>query len=75
MHALHHMPNSICALETSLTLEGKAYKWWMSIDVHDHTTTWARFEEIFQKEFLPENETDRDWTTWDKCGISVGWII
>ena len=47
LHALHHMLNSIRALETSLTLEGKAYKWWISIDVHDRPTTWAKFEEIF----------------------------
>ena len=67
LHALRHTPDSIRALETSLTLEGKAYKWWMSIDAHARPTTWAKFEEIFRKEFLPENEPDRNWTAWDKC--------
>ena len=67
LHALHHMPNSIRALGTSLTLEGKTYKWWMSIDMHNRPTTWAKFEEIFRKKFLHENETDRNWTAWDKC--------
>ena len=25
------------------------------------------FEAVFRKEFLPENEKERNWTAWDKC--------
>ena len=67
VHALRGTPDRIRALETSLSLEGKAYKWWMSLKVANRPKTWARFQEIFRKEFLPENESDRNWTAWDTC--------
>ncbi|MCO5591548.1 hypothetical protein L7F22_045534 [Adiantum nelumboides] len=66
-HALRRTPNNICALETSLSLEGKAYKWWMSLKMANRPTSWTRFQEVFRKEFLPENEPDRNWAAWDKC--------
>ena len=28
---------------------------------------WAQFEKIFVKEFLPENEQERNWEDWDKA--------
>ncbi|MCO5573356.1 hypothetical protein L7F22_027125 [Adiantum nelumboides] len=67
LHALRRTPDNICALETSLSLEGKAYKWWMSLKMADRPTSWTRFQEVFRKEFLPENEPDRNWAAWDKC--------
>ena len=41
LHALHQTPDSISALETSLSLEGKDYKWWMSLNLGSHPSTWA----------------------------------
>ncbi|MCO5575776.1 hypothetical protein L7F22_029581 [Adiantum nelumboides] len=67
LHALHRTPDNICALETSLSLEGKAYKWWMSLKMADRPTSWTQFQEVFRKEFLPENAPDRNWAAWDKC--------
>lgn len=67
LHVLRHTPESICALETSLSLEGKAYQWWMSLDAQTHPSTWAQFEKIFHKEFLPKNEKDQNWIAWDQC--------
>ena len=55
------------AIETSLTLEGKAYKWWMSLPADTRPKTWEEFEAAFKKEFLPQNEKDQNWTAWDKC--------
>ena len=48
--------DEVCALKANFTLEGKAYKWWMSLGENAHPTTWEAFETIFQKEFLLENE-------------------
>ena len=67
LHALRRTPDHVRALEASLSLEGKAYKWWMSLKVSDRPTTWTRFQEVFRKEFLPENEPDCNWAAWDKC--------
>ena len=33
----------------------------------DRPPSWAKFQEIFRKEFLPENEQDKNWTAWDRC--------
>lgn len=43
LHDLQHTPDFIHALEASLSLEGKTYKWWMSLDVRAHPGTWDRF--------------------------------
>ena len=67
LHRLRHTPTAIMATETSLSLEGKAYKWWMSLPVETRPKTWEEFEAVFRKEFLPENEKERNWTAWDKC--------
>ncbi|MCO5548046.1 hypothetical protein L7F22_001502 [Adiantum nelumboides] len=67
LHALRSTPDSTCAIETSLNLEGKAYKWYMSLRNSARPTTWDHFQEIFQKEFLLENEKDRNWVDWDSC--------
>ena len=40
--------------------------------------SWAEFEKIFRKEFLPVNELQRLWWEWDKCsmeGISLNQYI
>ena len=67
LHRLRRTPTSIMVTETSLTLEGKAYKWWMSLPVETRPTDWREFEAAFWKEFLPQNEKDQNWTAWDKC--------
>ena len=68
LHRLHNTLESLCALQASLSLEGKAYKWWMSLT--ERPQTWASFETMFRKEFLPENEQDRNWEAWDECRMS-----
>ena len=67
MHVLRQTPNEQRALETSLSLEGKAYKWWLSLDETARPRTWNTFQELFRKEFLPENQKDRNWNAWDRC--------
>ena len=67
MHRLRRTPATVMATETSLTLEGKAYKWWMSLPTDICPKTWEEFEAAFRKEFLPQNEKDQNWTAWDKC--------
>ena len=52
---------------TCLSLEGKAYKWWMAFKPNEKPTTWATFESAFCKEFLPSNEKQRNWKAWDYC--------
>ena len=39
LHTLWQTPNSIHALEASLLLEGKAYKWWMGLNLGSHQST------------------------------------
>ena len=67
LHVLRQTPNEQQALESSLSLEGKAYKWWLSLDEMACPRTWSQFQELFYKEFLPENKKDRNWNAWDKC--------
>ena len=43
LHALRSTPDEQRALETSLLLEGKAYKWWLSVDETARPRTWAQF--------------------------------
>ena len=52
---------------TYLSLEGKAYKWWMAYKPHKKPKTWASFESAFRKEFLPSDEKRRNWQAWDYC--------
>ena len=33
----------------------------------DRPTSWTRFQEVFRKDILPENELDCNWAAWDKC--------
>ncbi len=67
VHDLRKADESVKILEASLTLEGRAYKWWMSLDSTTRPTTWEEFEKAFRKEFLPENEKERNWAAWDYC--------
>ena len=54
-------------LHTCLSLEGKAYKWWMAFKPHKKPNTWASFERAFRNEFLPSDEKQRNWRAWDYC--------
>ena len=67
LHVLRRTLDEQRALETSLSLEGKAYKWWLSLDEMVCPCTWNAFQELFHKEFLPENKKDRNWNAWDRC--------
>ena len=69
VHDLRKPDESVKILEASLTLDGKAYKWWMSLDYTSRPTTGDEFERAFRKEFLPENEKERNWTAWDQCNM------
>lgn len=54
------MPDHNCPIEASLSLQGKDYKWWMSL---------AKARQVTQllKEYLFEKEEDRNWEEWDNC--------
>ena len=39
----------------------------MSLNSRSCPSTWAQFEKMFRKEFLPENEKEQNWNAWDKC--------
>jgi len=67
VHDLRKPEESVKVLEASLTLDGRAYKWWMSLTPSARPSTWEEFEKAFQKEFFPENEKDRNWNAWDQC--------
>ena len=67
LHVLRQTPDEQRALETSLSLEGKAYKWWLSLDETARPRTWSHFQELFRKEFLPKNKKAKNWNAWDKC--------
>ena len=67
LHVLRRTSDEQRALETSFSLEGKAYKWWLSLAETACTRTWNAFQELFRKEFLLENEKDRNWNAWDRC--------
>ena len=67
LHMLINTLDSLRAIESSLSLEGKAYKWYMSLSMAARTSTWSHYQEIFQKEFLLENKQDQNWGDWDVC--------
>ena len=64
---LRNTLDSLCAIESSLSLEGKAYKWYMSLSMAARTSTWSCYQEIFWKEFFSKNEQDCNWGDWDVC--------
>ena len=43
LHVLRQTSDEQRALETSLSLEGKAYKWWLSLDETARPRTWNAF--------------------------------
>ena len=47
LHDLRRTSDGVRVLEASLSLEGKAYKWWMSLKVTDCPSTWSKFQEVF----------------------------
>lgn len=68
LHRMKNTPPEYQPLEASLSLGPKAYKWWMSLkEARRIPGDWAQFETIFVKEFLPENEQERNWEDWDKA--------
>ena len=67
IRSLRRNPEVVRPIEASLSLTGKAYKWWMSLE--ERPSTWKDFEIIFGKEFLPVNELQRSWRSWDKCSM------
>ena len=76
IHSLRRNPEIVRPIEASLSLTGKAYKWWMSLE--ERPSSWEDFDKIFRKEFLPVNELQRSWRSWDKCsmeGISLNQYI
>ena len=53
LHSFKHTPDNIRALEGSVTLRGKAYKWWMSMRAKGtEPCTWTAFEKAFKKEIF-----------------------
>ena len=67
---IHQMRGTIDKIKprhTCLSLEGKAYKWWMAFKPHEKPNTWASFDSAFCKEFLPTNEKQQNWRAWDYC--------
>ena len=59
LHKLKNTPPECQVLEVSLSLGPKAYKWWRTLEEANRLPeTWAQFETIFLKEFLPENLVD-----------------
>ncbi|MCO5589197.1 hypothetical protein L7F22_043163 [Adiantum nelumboides] len=67
IHNMRRTHDAMKPRHTCLALEGKAYKWWMTLKNHQRLKTWAEFENAFRKEFLPSNEKQRNWKAWDKC--------
>ena len=65
IHSLRRNPEEVRPIEASLSLTGKAYKWWMSLKEHPHT--WEDFEKVFRKEFLLVNELHRLWREWENA--------
>ena len=48
------------------------------MSLRERPRSWAEFEKIFRKIFLPVNELQRSWREWDKCsmeGISLNQYI
>ena len=57
--SLHHLHCTLDAdevVQASLSLEGKAHKWWMSLLNTSCHNTWVKFDVAFKKEFLPKKE-------------------
>ena len=51
LHQLRHIPDLDTPIQESLSLEGRAYKWWMSLPKEGHPKSWAEFclGKTFQK--------------------------
>lgn len=69
LHRLWHTLKIGMAKETSLVLDGGAYKCQMSIPKSICPTSWVVFEALFRKEFLPHNENRHN----QMHGINVRW--
>lgn len=62
-HSLTGTPDHLRSTTTGLFLRGKSAKWWLSLSKNDkRPKTWAEFKNLFEKEHLPENEEDYNWT-------------
>ena len=67
IHDLQATPDKARPKETSLSLKGKAYKWWMAMNYNTHPKSWKDFQDLFCNEFLPKNEKQKNWNSWDAC--------
>ena len=67
LHALRHNLDQVCVVEMSLSLEGKAYNWWMSLKLHNKPKIWNQFHHVFMQEFLFDNDSNKNWMAWDNC--------
>ena len=47
LHTLRNNLDSFLAIESNLSLEDKAYMWYMSLSMTTCTTTWSHYQEIF----------------------------
>ena len=50
IHSLRRNPKIVRLIEASLSLTGKAYKWWMSLK--ECPCSWEDFEKVFKKSFF-----------------------
>ena len=56
IHCLGATPDRGGPLETSISLKDKAFKWWMVMDYDLRPKSWRELQDVFCKEFLPQNE-------------------
>lgn len=67
IHSLRRNPKVVRSIEPSLSLTGKAYKWWMSLK--EHPSSWEDLENVFKKVFPLVSELQRLWQSWNKCSM------
>ncbi|MCO5594851.1 hypothetical protein L7F22_048885 [Adiantum nelumboides] len=68
---MREMHDAMKLRHTCLSLEGKAYEWWMFYKIHQPPKSWTEFENAFCKEVLLSNEKQWNWKAWDKCMAST----
>lgn len=67
-HELTGTRDHLRPTETGLFLRGKASRWCLSLaEPGLRPETWKDFQDLFRKEYLPENELLRNWSKWDDC--------
>ena len=71
LHQLRRTPDVNTPVQASLSLEGRAYKWWMSLPDEGRPKSWAKFEVVFKK--ISFQKTKR--IVIGMLGINVVWIM